>query len=245
MESKATTDSKRSDDWSFFEAVYCISLSERSDRRREAHRQFAAVGLADRVEFVNVTRHPTNNEQGIWESHLACIAKGLAAGAEHVLIFEDDIVFDDFSRAAWQSAVSFFNVHEHCRLLFLGCLVTGSRRTGNPNVLSVDYRSLAHAYAIKRSLAVELVDEKWRQVPFDAMLAGLAEEKFAVYPAFAFQGNAASDNANHRGLEKFRRLCGGLKFIQKMNETFHRHKTAIIALHLLVIAAVLWLAWHW
>jgi len=75
------------------------------------------------------------------------------------------------------------------------------------------------------------------------MLAGLSEEKFAVYPAFAFQSNAASDNANHRGLEKFRRLCGGLKFIQKMNETFHRRKTAIIWAHVLVIAAAVWLIW--
>jgi len=244
MESMSKTDSSRSDEWSSCEAVYCISLTEREDRRQEARRQFAAVGLADRVEFVNVTRHPTNNEQGIWESHLTCIANGLAAGADHILIFEDDIVFDHFSRPAWRSAVSFLNANESCRLLFLGCLVTGSRRTDNPAVLSVDYRSLAHAYVIKRSLAAELVHTKWRQVPFDAMLASLPEEKFAVYPAFAFQSNAASDNANHRGLEKFRRLCGGLKFIQKMNETYYRHRAAIIAMHLLVIAAVLWLAWQ-
>lgn len=243
MEFKATIGTNRSDNWAFCEAIYCISLTGREDRRQEARRQFAAAGLAERVEFVDVTRHPTNNEQGIWESHLACFAKGLAAGAANILIFEDDIVFDGFSRPVWRSAVSYFKANEHCRLLFLGCLVSGSRRTNNPAVLKVDYRSLAHAYVIKRSLAAELVNTKWRQVPFDAMLAGLSEEKFAVYPAFAFQSNAASDNANHRGLEKFRRLCGGLKFIQRMNETYHRHRAAIIAMHLLVVAAVLWLVW--
>jgi len=244
MEFKATIGGNRSDNWSFCEAIYCISLRGREDRRREARRQFAVVGLADQVEFVTVTRHPTNNERGIWKSHLTCLAKGLAAGAENILVFEDDIVFDGFSRPVWRSAASFFKANEHCRLLFLGCLVSGSRRTDNPDVLKVDYRSLAHAYVIKRSLAAELVNTKWRQVPFDAMLAGLSEETFAVYPAFAFQSNAASDNANHRALERFRRLCGGLKFIQRMNEIYHRHRAAIITMHLLVIAAALWLAWQ-
>lgn len=242
MESLIKTDTDRPDAWDFFDAVYCISLSARSDRRREARRQFEAVGLADRVVFVKVSRHPTDNEQGIWESHLACISKGLAAGARHILIFEDDIVFEGFRPKGLRNMVSFLEENDRCRLLFLGCLVTGSRRTDNPAVLRVDYRSLAHAYVLKRSLAAELIKGEWRRVPFDAMLAGLAEEKFAAYPAFAFQSNALSDNANHRGLEKFRRLCGGLKFIQKMNERFYRHRAIIIGAHLLAIAAAIWLA---
>jgi hypothetical protein len=229
--------------WDFFDAIYCISLDDRPDRRREARRQFAAVGLTDRVEFVRVTRHPADTEQGIWESHRECIAKGLSAGADHLLIFEDDIVFDGFRPQVLRDMVAFLRANDQCRLLFLGCLVRGSRRTDNPAVLKVDYRSLAHAYVVHRALAAELVNHKWRRVPFDVMLAGLKEEKFAVYPGFAFQSNALSDNANHRTLEKFRRLCGGLKFIQKMNETFYRHRTAIIGAHILVMAATVWLIW--
>jgi len=243
MASITTTISNRPHAWSFFDNVYCISLSERSDRRREARRQFAAVGLLDRVEFVKVSKHPTNNEQGIWEAHMTCIDRGLAAGARHMLIFEDDIVFDGFNPQTLRETVTFLDQNDHCRLLFLGCLVTGSRRTKTPAVLKIDYRSLAHAYVLKRSLAAELINDKWRRVPFDAMLAGLREEKFAVYPAFAFQSNAFSDNASHRGLEIFRRLCGGLKFIQKMNETYHRHQAAIIWVHLLVMAGLVWLVW--
>jgi hypothetical protein len=244
MVSSTSTNSSQPDAWSFCDAVYCISLAERSDRRREARRQFASVGLADRVEFVKVSKHPTDNEQGIWESHMACIARGLAAKAKYMLIFEDDVVFDGFRTETLRQTAAFIEENDYCRLLFLGCLVTGSRPTNNPAVRKVAYRSLAHAYVLERSLAAALVDTTWRGVPFDAMLAQLPEETFAAYPAFAFQSDADSDNANHRHLEKFRRLCGGLKFIQKMNETFHRHRAAIICGHLAVIAIALWLVFR-
>ena len=227
--------------WDFFDAVYCISLAGRPDRRENAGRQFKAVGLQDRVEFVIAQKHLTDNEQGIYESHMTCIEKGLAAGARHILIFEDDIVFDGFSLNKLRECTDFLDKNDHCRLLFLGCLATKSRRTNSAGILKIDYRSLAHAYVLKNSLAAELVNEKWHQVPFDGMLAGLKDDKFTIYPAFAFQSNAFSDNDNHKGLEMFRRLFGGLGFIQKMNERYHRHRTAIIAGHLFLLAFFLWL----
>lgn len=227
--------------WPFFGAVYCISLAGRSDRREHAAQQFEAVGLQDRVEFVIVEKHPEDNEQGIYTSHMLCLAKGLAAGARHILIFEDDIVFKGFSPQKLVRCVDFLDQNTRCRLFFLGCLVNGSRPTQSPGILQVDYRSLAHAYVTEHSLAAELVNEKWCRVPFDAMLAGLREDKFALFPSFAFQGNARSDNGRLRQLERVRRLFGGLAFIQKMNERYHRHKAVIIAGHLLVLAALLWL----
>ena len=69
-------------EWDFFDAVYCISLAGRPDRRKTAGRQFKTVGLLDRVEFVIAQKHLTDNEQGIYESHMTCIEKGLAAGAD-------------------------------------------------------------------------------------------------------------------------------------------------------------------
>lgn len=227
--------------WDFFDSVYCISLAGRPDRRKNAGRQFKAVGLLDRVEFVIAQKHLMDSEQGIYESHMTCIEKGLAAGARHILIFEDDIVFDGFSLNKLRQCIDFLDKNDHCRLLFLGCLAAKSRRTNSAGILKIDYRSLAHAYVLKHSLAAELVKEKWHQVPYDGMLAGLKDDKFAIYPAFAFQSNAFSDNDNHKGLEMFRRLFGGLGFIQKMNERYHRHRTAIISGHLFLIAFLLWL----
>jgi hypothetical protein len=62
--------------WQYFDKFYCISITERTDRRDHAKAQFKKVGLADRVEFVIVQKHPHNCEEGIYNSHLACIKKG-------------------------------------------------------------------------------------------------------------------------------------------------------------------------
>jgi hypothetical protein len=227
--------------WHFFDAAYCISLASRPDRRATAAKQFKAVGLQDRVEFVIVEEHPTDNEQGIFESHLLCMAKGLAAGARRILIFEDDIVFRGYGLRKLMQITTFLSQNDRCRLFFLGCLVSGSQPASSPGILEVDYRALTHAYVIESSLARELATQKWQQKPFDVVLAEVPEEKFAHYPSFAFQSNSPSDNARLKKLERIRRLCGGLGFIQKMNERYYRHKGIILAGHLLLLAALLWL----
>ena len=79
--------------WDYFDKIYCISLDERLDRREEAKTQFDKVGLLKYVEFIIVKKHPHDSEEGIFESHIACINKGLAAGAGNIVIFEDDILF--------------------------------------------------------------------------------------------------------------------------------------------------------
>ncbi len=66
--------------WGSFDQIYCISLSQRVDRRENAQREFARIGLGDRVQFIIVDSHPTDSEQGIFESHMACLRAGLAAG---------------------------------------------------------------------------------------------------------------------------------------------------------------------
>lgn len=231
----------RSGGWHFFDAAYCISLAGRPDRRATAVKQFKRVGLQDQVEFIIVQKHPVDNEQGIYESHLICMAKGLAAGARYILIFEDDIVFKGFSVAKLAQCTDFLDQHSYCRLLFLGCLAAKSRRTPSPGILNVAYRALTHAYIIESSLAAELVNEKWHRKPYDVVLAEVPEDKFALYPSFAFQSDSPSDNERLKKLEMIRRLFGGLGFIQKMNERYHRHKAAIISGHIVVLAALLWL----
>jgi hypothetical protein len=119
--------------------------------------------------------------------------------------------------------------------------VARSQPTLSPGILKVDYRALTHAYAIESSLAEELVIRKWHRKPFDVVLAEVPEDKFALYPSFAFQSNSPSDNERLKKMERIRLLFGGLGFIQKMNERYHRHKVVIIAGHLFMLAALLWL----
>jgi len=227
--------------WGFFDKTYCISLEEREDRRQEAERQFRAVGLTDRVEFVIVKKHPVDNERGIYESHLECFRRGIGAGARNMLVFEDDIVFDRFSTRVLSNCVHFLSTHDDWKLFFFGCLISGSRRTANASVLRVRYRSLTHAYAIQRSFAESVLLRPWRQRPYDGVLSSLSDEYFAAYPSFAFQSNARTDNMRLGRLDRWRRICGGLLRIQKMDEFYHRNKWVVVGIHVLLIVILLML----
>jgi hypothetical protein len=225
--------------WGFFDKIYCISLDEREDRRQEAERQFRAVGSADRVEFVLVKKHPVDNERGIYESHQECFRRGIRADARTMLILEDDIVFDRFSARVLSDCVHFLSTQADWKILFFGCLTSGSRRTANASVLRVRYRSLTHAYAIQRRFAETLLALPWRQLPYDVLLRGLAEEYYAAYPSFAFQSNARTDNMRLGKLDALRRVCGGLLRIQKMDEFYHRNRWMLIGVHVFLIMILL------
>jgi hypothetical protein len=227
--------------WGFFDRAYCISLEEREDRRQEAERQFRSVGLLGRVEFVIVQKHPVDNERGIYESHLKCFRRGIGAGARSMLVFEDDIVFDRFNPRVLANCVHFLSTHDDWKIFFFGCLTSGSRRTALPCVLKVRYRSLAHAYAIQRSFAERLLALPWRPQPYDGVLSSLSDAYFAAYPSFAFQSNARTDNIRLGQLDRWRRLCGGLLRIQKMDEFYHRNKWMLVGVHVLLIGILLML----
>ena len=222
-------------DWEYFGKFYCISLHERTDRQADAKIQFDKVGLADKVEFVMVKKHPHNCEKGIYESHMACIEKALQTGVSNMVIFEDDILFDRFRPVGLKNCIDFLKMNPHWNAFFFGCLVSGSQRTKNKSVLKITYRCLAHAYVLNRKFAETIAKTPWQGIPFDAMLNNSADGYYAVYPSFAFQNNSRSDNIRFARLDKFRRLCGGLWRIQKLNEFYHHHKAPIISLHIILI----------
>jgi hypothetical protein len=226
--------------WDFFDRIYCISIEERADRRRAAMEQFAHVGLADRIEFFLVRRHPTDVEQGMYESHMACLRKGLEAGASRIVVFEDDVLFAGFDEGRFRQCTRFLSSHPNWKILLLGALIRASLKTADPCLRKVRYQSLAHAYAVNRPFAETLAYTPWQGVVIDTVFRPLTDHIYAVCPMFAFQNDLPSDN-KYPGLERFRRCCGGLKRIQRMNEFFHHHKLVIIAAHGLILMLLLWL----
>ncbi len=221
------------DPWNFFDTIYCISVDDRLDRREQVKRQFAAVGLLQRVEFVLVARHPENREQGIFESHMLCLKRALMAGAQHILIFEDDVFFRDFDSRALAEACAHLERLETWNSLFLGGITSGSRQTEVKSLVRIKYRCLSHAYALNAPMARRIVREEWSGIPYDGLLRQKNGDCFAIYPMCAFQGLSESDNQTV-AIDRVRRLFGGLPFIQKMNEIYQNHKVLILAAHLAV-----------
>jgi hypothetical protein len=231
---------KETDGWDFFDRIYCISLEERGDRRQAAAASFATVGLIGKVEFVIVNRHPCNIEQGMYESHMTCLRKGLEAGAQRIVVFEDDVAFDRFDTERFQHCTQFLREHPDWKVLLFGALIRSSRKTTNPSVQQVRYQSLAHAYAVNRPYAETLAYQPWQGIVIDTLFRPLTDDIYAAYPMFAFQRDFPSDNdAKYQGLERFRRLCGGLERIQKANEFYQRHKWCVIAVHIMILASLL------
>lgn len=226
--------------WRFFDKVYCINLQERPDRKREAEKEFKKVGLSDKVEFYTVKRHPFNIEQGIYESHMACIEKGLKENAETIVIFEDDIVFDRFRVETLKGCIAFMTSGRSWNMLFFGCLVNGVKKTDYPSVLKIRYRSLTQGYVISRRYAEKFVKHKWAGISYDGFLHDVQDNFYAACPSFAFQSNSESDNLKYLKLDRFRRVFGGLKPIQKLNELFFRYPVTMITVHFLLIICFIW-----
>lgn len=227
--------------WNYFDSIFCISLEDRVDRRREAVLQFESVGLLDFVEFILVKRDPQNSERGIYESHIRCMQRGLNAGASSILIFEDDIVFDRFSLDTLRECVSFMGSDRNWTFFFFGCLAAKIRKTEIRSVVGVEYGCLTHAYAVRNETARRIVSRKWSGRAYDMMVRDMGGQYYAAFPLFAFQSSSATDNFNHPGLDRLRRLFGGFKRVQKFNEFYNRHKAAVVLMHMLFLFLIIWI----
>jgi GR25 family glycosyltransferase involved in LPS biosynthesis len=232
--------------WNYFDRVYCISLADRTDRREQCQSEFQSVGLGERVEYVLVHRDTEDCERSIYNSHLSCIAQGLSTDADNILIFEDDVIFRGFNSEQLSECIDFLQEHTHWKAFFFGCMVRRSCKTSHPAVQAISYRNAAHAYAVNKPFAKEILAKPYRGVPYDTMLSRFNDGFYAAYPTFAFQSDSPSDNTRHKTLDRFRRWCGGLVRIQKANEWSNRHRRALVVWHVVVLVGlvvlVLWIS---
>ena len=204
-------------------------------------RQFARVGLEGRVEFVLVQAHPTDRPLGIFQSHQLCLKKGLAGGAEHILIFEDDVFFERFNPRQLERACRYLSSLDRWDGFFPGCLTRGSRKTEEEAIVRIRYHCLSHACALNRPFAEKVAGMQWTGLPYDCLLRSLGGKFYAPRPMWAFQGRGGSDNQTVM-IDRIRRLFGGLGFIQKANEFHQNNKGLVTALHLLALLCVILLS---
>ena len=218
--------------WRAFDRIYCITLANRPDRYESARREFQRIGLGDLVEFIIVDKHPTDSEQGIFESHQACLRAGLAAGAQKIAVFEDDVVFSRFSPDRLKNAIHFMDTSEDWQLFFFGCFVNSSRKTPFKSVVKICYRCTAHAYGVSREFAQKLVELPWQGIPYDDLLRALTPGSvYAIFPGFAFQSASPTDNDKLLGIDRARRIFGGLRRLQQWNEFSTRRLIPLIIAH--------------
>lgn len=82
-----------SNPFNYFDAIYCINLDHRTDRWENVQKEFAKVGILDRVVRLSAVETPENGSIWCLLSHRAIIETAKNMGWSNVLVFEDDIKF--------------------------------------------------------------------------------------------------------------------------------------------------------
>lgn len=245
--------------WQQLGHAFCITLNGRDDRKDHALHEFKRVGLGDHIQFHHAERHPQNSEQGIYESHLACLQKGLAltttaanasdsTNSKPIIVFEDDIFFQRFSAEHLAQAAAFVQGKHDWDVLFLGGFVKASHATRWRGIRKIRYQCTAHAYVISPAFAQQMLSEPWQGKAYDDVLRDHALGRyFALYPAIGYQSDSPSDNRQTPIIDRVRRLLGGMARLQRMNELVHRHMTLLVMGHVVVLAALIvlamWMKW--
>ncbi|MFO1067863.1 MAG: hypothetical protein U1E14_04985 [Geminicoccaceae bacterium] len=191
-------------DWSFLDAVYCISLQERPDRAAGAAAELHRVGLCRLATFLRPARHPRKGIVGCWESHRLVGMRALEEGQQRVLILEDDVRFDAGIDAATTTRIraALATLPGDWQIFFLGHWPLRAWFVA-PGVLRTR-SGCAHAYIASPRLLRWLRDHPWSKRGaatnplvgrgIDAAYACLSAT-YALYPMIAVQAAGRSDNS--------------------------------------------------
>jgi glycosyl transferase family 25 len=148
----------------FFGLVYCINLDRRGDRWLGVRAEFERHGIRPVIRYPAIdgkqvaipdTWDDVPGAYGCLLSHLAVVREAREAGAESVLIFEDDIRFD--GRFAEKFADVAPRVPPDWDMLLLGGSHWSPPERLSGNLYRVTATAATHAYALRRTIYDEFI----------------------------------------------------------------------------------------
>lgn len=158
------------------DAVFCISLREREDRRRQLLTELEPLGL--NIEFYLADRDGGNPERGCYTSHQACAAMALERGCRRVLMLEDDARLEQCD-ARQVEAINGFLGWRNPELFYLGGIVGRMWRIPWPSVVRCRLAA-THAYILSGGGCRKLCAIDYQDMPIDSMYA----KRFKAYGAY-------------------------------------------------------------
>ena len=135
---------------SLAERIVCINLLEREDRLEQAKKRFDQVGVGDQVTFYRVQRHPNGGRYGCYESHRSVIEQAYKDELNSVLIFEDDVLFNEGWEKVVQDVHAFIQSGVPFDALFLGSKILYVDEKTTSEIWRVKCFE-AHAYIVSRA----------------------------------------------------------------------------------------------
>jgi len=196
------SDRSEAADWSFLDAVYCISLQSRDDRAASVEKELHRVGLCRHTTFYRPIKHPRLPKIGVWESHRAVARHALQRHGERVLVLEDDVVFSGTVTASTTASVerTMQRLPKDWMAFYLGHWVLWMSPRGGWLMRSGSL--CTHAYVASPRLLHWLCDHPFsKQLErfriggkgIDAVYAALPA-MYSLFPMIAVQNGSPSDH---------------------------------------------------
>jgi GR25 family glycosyltransferase involved in LPS biosynthesis len=200
-------DAQPSLDWSFLDAVYCISLKTRDDRTLRVAEEFHRSGLCRYVQFYRPDKHPVKGVIGSWESHRQVAMEAQRRGHRNALVFEDDVKFlrRITPKRLAAMAVTLERLPGDWRILYLGHWPVEAWFLRS-NLLETR-SACAHAYIISPRLMAWIEAHPYGTpgIPMSSIIGKTLDSAFsrlpgtyALMPMLATQSISAGDNFSHK-----------------------------------------------
>jgi len=197
----------------FKDRTFCINLKERTDRLEVVSEDLRKVGLLPYTEFYHSERSKVSGAVGCWTSHISVMRLARDRGLDWVLVFEDDLLFEeDLMKRNLDKLLAF--LPEFLKRTDWGTIFLGHAPVAAEAPIHTDgdfrvYRTcttLAHAYIanlkcddIKKIInvplpTVDVIQNAKSIYHIDQTFADQTVQ-YAIYPMFVFQRpEAGSDN---------------------------------------------------
>ena len=180
--------------WPLVDAVHCITLTTRPERKAALTDELAAVGLLDRAIFLVQEPDVADGKRGCFRAHQRSARRALERGAGCCLTIEDDCFFTDgFSPYAAARVARFLrDPPPEWQIFFLGHFPRKMECTAQPDVVRV--RSMdAHCYLLSADGMRALSALEYRGDQVDVHFHYACEHAYALYPMAALQRASFSD----------------------------------------------------
>lgn len=164
------------------DAVLCISIKDRDDRRALLQKEFAETGLE--IEFVLVDRDGNDPQRGCFTSHQTCARLIIDRGYRHALILEDDATLDEWNSATLQRVNHFIDTKKP-DILFLGVILGKMWLTWFPSIARC--RAVgAHAYILSVEGARRTLEHTYTDLGIDTLQKKIFRQ-YCVFPMICHQ----------------------------------------------------------
>lgn len=164
------------------DAVFCISIKDREDRRTLLQKEFLKAGLS--IEFILVERDTKDPQRGCYSSHQKCAQYIVERNYKRALILEDDATLDEWSESTVEK-INHFLTKRQPEILFLGVILGKMWLTWFPSIARC--RAVgAHAYILSLEGARRTLSHTYTHLGIDTLQKKIFTQ-YCVFPMICHQ----------------------------------------------------------